>query len=184
MLDDGRPQKQSAIRKSHTDTKSSIPGMNPALIRSGSQTSIVSGGVPDAYVSPLLDSLSRFPRLSLNQVNLHRLSSHIAHLPQISGVYGGCLTCLPDVSETSPLSSPLYPALSALLLAFISRGNETVGTLKDASESYGHALRLTRHIICRKEATREREVILTTLILSMYEVRASETHPPKDKTPG
>ena len=169
MLDDGT-RKALAIRKTSENLKPSMPTLDFALFKSGDQNNVPNCVAPGACVTPLLDSLSSFPRLSLNQVNLHRLFSHVARLPQIDGVYDGCLTCLPSVCETLPPSSPLYSALSALLLAFVSQGNDDTRTMGDASENYGQALKLTRLVIRQRDARRKKEVILTTLILSMYEV--------------
>ncbi|KAE8398005.1 hypothetical protein BDV37DRAFT_288918 [Aspergillus pseudonomiae] len=114
-------------------------------------------------------ALLRSPIAALDQTNLHRLYVDIVRLPQAASVYGGCLTYIPQLSPSLMPSSPLLPALSALILTFIVRKDNGRHAQEQAIDSYHRALQLTRQIIGSNTTSRRNEVILTMLVLSMYE---------------
>ncbi|KAB8254271.1 hypothetical protein BDV32DRAFT_157112 [Aspergillus pseudonomiae] len=112
-------------------------------------------------------ALLRSPIAALDQTNLHRLYVDIVRLPQAASVYGGCLTYIPQLSPSLMPSSPLLPALSALILTFIVRKDNGRHAQEQAIDSYHRALQLTRQIIGSNTTSRRNEVILTMLVLNL-----------------
>jgi hypothetical protein len=110
------------------------------------------------------------PSAILNRANLGDFFSRVVLLPQVASIYDGCLTCIPSLYSAHQASSPLTPALSALLLTFISRTKKQRNEVPEAINNYGNALQLTRKIVSEGAVARGNEVILTIIILSMYEV--------------
>ncbi|KAE8143118.1 hypothetical protein BDV38DRAFT_277147 [Aspergillus pseudotamarii] len=105
--------------------------------------------------------LLRYPTTALDRVNLHRLYAELVRLPQAACIYGGCLTYIPQLSPSLVSSSPLLPALSALILAFVVRKDNSKHAQEQAITSYHRALQLIRQIIDRNTTRRRNEVILT-----------------------
>ncbi|KAB8219884.1 hypothetical protein BDV33DRAFT_191631 [Aspergillus novoparasiticus] len=112
-------------------------------------------------------TLLRSPSAVLDRAHLHRLYVELIRLPQAANVYGGCLTYIPQLSPSLMPSSPLLPALSALILSFIVRKDNGQHAQEQAINSYHRALQLTRQIIDRNTTSRRNEVILTMLVLSL-----------------
>ncbi|OGM40847.1 hypothetical protein ABOM_010560 [Aspergillus bombycis] len=112
-------------------------------------------------------TLLRSPSATLDQANLHRLYVDLVRLPQAASVYGGCLTYIPQLSPSLMPSSPLLPALSALILTFIVRKDNGRHAQEQAIDSYHRALQLTRQITGSNPTSRRNEVMLTMLVLSI-----------------
>lgn len=123
------------------------------------------------WMTAQFTTLLHSPSVALDRTHLHRLYVDLIRLPQAASVYGGCLTYIPQLSPSLMPSSPLLPALSALILSFIVRKDNSRHAQEHAINSYHRALQLTRQIIDRNNTSRRNEVILTMLVLSMYEVQ-------------
>ncbi|KOC08587.1 hypothetical protein AFLA70_43g003761 [Aspergillus flavus AF70] len=121
------------------------------------------------WMTAQFTTLLHSPSAALDRTHLHRLYVDLIRLPQAASVYGGCLTYIPQLSPSLMPSSPLLPALSALILSFIVRKDNSRHAQEHAINSYHRALQLTRQIIDRNNTSRRNEVILTMLVLSMYE---------------
>ncbi|KAE8419931.1 hypothetical protein BDV36DRAFT_281927 [Aspergillus pseudocaelatus] len=119
------------------------------------------------WMNTQFTTLLRYPNTALDRVNLHRLYADLVRLPQAASIYGGCLTYIPQLSPSLVSSSPLLPALSALILTFVVRKDNSQHAKEQAINSYHRALQLTRQIIDRNTTSRRNEVILTMLVLSL-----------------
>ncbi|KAL2868424.1 Zn(II)2Cys6 transcription factor domain-containing protein [Aspergillus lucknowensis] len=118
---------------------------------------------------------------SQDQANLcAAFYSQLLRLPQVQGLHGGFLTTLPSILAElkQPSSSPLPPALSALLLTFVSeKGNsKNRRAMTEAMGCYVKALQLTRQLVEERSEQRATEVIMTIFVLGMYEDFTCEDH--------
>ncbi|PIG88962.1 hypothetical protein AARAC_008440, partial [Aspergillus arachidicola] len=101
------------------------------------------------WMTTQFTTLLRSPSAALDRAHLHCLYVELIRLPQAANVYGGCLTYIPQLSPSLMPSSPLLPALSALILSFIVRKDNGQHAQEQAINSYHRALQLTRQIIDR-----------------------------------
>ncbi|KAL2860271.1 hypothetical protein BJX68DRAFT_261232 [Aspergillus pseudodeflectus] len=100
--------------------------------------------------------------------------SQIIRLPQVQSLHGGFLTTVPTILAglKQPCMSPLPPAVTALLLTFVSEKRDARGrcAATEAMGCYGRALQLTRQLVEERDAERATEVIMTIFVLGLYEV--------------
>jgi hypothetical protein len=130
-----------------------------------------------AYLSEQLVRLARHPELFgctqfgiVNAPQIYDLWSELLQSPQARTICGGCLTCLPAIATNLSQSSPVYPALFALALAFASLGLGYKQVHPIALASYQITLASLRSLLATVPLANRNETMLTIIILGMYEV--------------
>ena len=98
--------------------------------------------------------------------------------PALTDTFGGAFSTLPKIYGQLPMDSPLYVSMTALGLALIARLMHRGYLSPDAIQVYGRAVTLTRQKLMSsdfaslKESVKH-EMLLTTLVLCVYEVKHS-----------